>query len=127
MASKDRLMELIPIFGENKVIADQYKKAVDKDNKEIKAIMEELQISEFIVDEWEAKKSVQNRESFNENDLLKILKDADINADGLIKQREYVDMDELENRLYKGELNAALLAPAQQRKRVVVLKVKKVK
>ena len=46
---------------------------------------------------------------------------------GVVKKKEYVDMDALENAIYNGKINAAELASCQTKKEVVTLKVTKLK
>ena len=123
--AEEKLQELMPHYQLNKHAMDSYKKIVDKDNKEIKMIMLESQLPEFIVGDIKATCSVSERESFIEEALIEKLKE--MNVDGVIKLKEYVDMDALENAIYNGELNAAELASCQTKKEVVTLRVTKIK
>jgi hypothetical protein len=122
---EEKLEQLIPHYQLNKSEMDSYKKIVDKDNKEIKEIMLSSQLSEFIVGDIKATCSVSVREDFIEEALIEKLKEMKI--DGVIKMKEYVDMDALENAIYNGELNAAELASCQTKKEVVTLRVTKIK
>lgn len=123
--AEEKLQELIPHYQLNKSEMDSYKKIVDKDNKEIKEIMLSSQLSEFIVGNIKATCSVSVREDFIEEALIEKLKDMKVK--GVIKKKEYVDMDALENAIYNGELNAAALASCQEKKEVVTLRVTKIK
>lgn len=123
--AEEKLQELIPHYQLNKSEMDSYKKVVDKDNKEIKMIMLESQLPEFIVGDIKATCSVSEREDFIEEALIEKLKE--MKVDGVIKMREYIDMDALENAIYNGELNAAELASCQTKKEVVTLRVTKIK
>lgn len=123
--AEEKLQELIPHYQLNKSEMDSYKKIVDKDNKEIKMIMLESQLPEFIVGDIKATCSVSEREDFIEEALIEKLKE--MKVDGVIKMREYIDMDALENAIYNGELNAAELASCQTKKEVVTLRVTKIK
>jgi hypothetical protein len=122
---EEKLEQLIPHYQLNKSEMDSYKKIVDRDNKEIKEIMLSSQLAEFIVGDIKATCSVSERESFIEEALIEKLKE--MKVDGVIKMKEYVDMDALENAIYNGELNAAELASCQEKKEVVTLRVTKIK
>ena len=77
---------------------------------------------------YKATKFISKRESFNEVKLLKVLQD--VNIDGLIKTKQYVDMDVLENALYRGQLSEEViltLDKCKEVKEVVTLKITKVK
>lgn len=124
--TNQKLEELITHYHLNKVEADSYKKIVDKDNAAIKAIMLEENIPEVITaDGLKATCSISYKESFVEDALIAKIKE--LGVDGVIKQKEYVDMEALENAIYHGQLNAAELAPCQEKKEVVTLRVSKVK
>mgnify|MGYP000930056178 FL=1 len=104
---------------------DSYKKLVDRDNKEIKSIMLGAEMGEFVVDDIKASCSVSVREDFVEEALIAKLKEMKIR--GVIKKKEYVDMDALENAIYNGKVDAASLADCQTKKEVVTLRVSKLK
>lgn len=123
--AEEKLQELIQHYQLNKSKMDSYKKIVDKDNNEIKMIMRESQLSEFIVGDIKATCSISEREDFIEEALIEKLKE--MKVDGVIKMKEYIDMDALENAIYNGELNAAELASCQTKKEVVTLRVTKIK
>lgn len=121
--AEEKLQELILHYQLNKSEMDSYKKVVDKDNKEIKMIMLESQLSEFIVGDIKATCSVSEREDFIEEALIEKLKE--MKVDGVIKMKEYIDMDALENAIYNGELNAAELASCKTKKEVITLRVRR--
>ena len=122
---EEKLSQLLPVYEANKSKMDSYKKLVDKDNKEIKSIMLGAGLREFIVDDIKASCSVSEREDFIEEALIEKLKDMKVK--GVIKKKEYVDMDALENAIYNGELNAAELTSCQTKKEVVTLRITKIK
>ena len=122
MNDEDLLKELIEVYYEDKAAMDGYKKSVDKHNKQIKEMMNDFNVSEFETDNGLiAKITTQQRESFIDDKLLSKLKELGVTAP--IKTVEVVDMDELENVIYNGELNASELTPCKQVKEVVTLKV----
>lgn len=122
---EEKLQELIPRYQLNKSEMDSYKKIVDKDNKEIKSIMLGAGFREFVVDDIKATCSVSEREDFIEEALIAKLKK--MKVPGIVKKKEYVDMDALENAIYNGKIDAATLADCQTKKEVVTLRVTKLK
>ena len=122
---EEKLSQLLPVYEANKSEMDSYKKLVDKDNKEIKSIMLGAELREFVVDDIKATCSVSERQDFIEEALIEKLKDMKVS--GIIKKKEYVDMDALENAIYNGKVDAAALASCQTTKEVVTLRVSKVK
>lgn len=122
---EEKLSDLLPVYEANKSQMDSYKKLVDKDNKEIKSVMLGAEMGEFIVDDIKASCSVSVREDFIEEALIAKLKEMKIR--GVVKKKEYVDMDALENAIYNGKVDAASLADCQTKKEVVTLRVTKLK
>lgn len=122
---EEKLSQLLPVYEANKSKMDSYKKLVDKDNKEIKSIMLGAGLREFIVDDIKASCSVSEREDFIEEALIAKLKEMKVR--GIVKKKEYVDMDALENAIYNGKIDAAALADCQTKKEVVNLRVTKLK
>ena len=122
---EEKLSQILPVYEANKSEMDSYKKLVDKDNKEIKTIMLGAELGEFIVDDIKASVSISEREDFIEEALIAKLKEMKIR--GIVKKKEYVDMDALENAIYNGKIDAALLADCQTKKEVVTLRVTKLK
>ena len=122
------LDNLIPAYAENKAILDDYKKICDKENKQIKELMTD---DTYEAGGYKATKSVQVRESMNEDKLLDMLKDVGGSYEnGLIKTKEYVDMDVLESMLYKGKIPKDILMQidkCRESKEVVTLRISKIK
>lgn len=119
---------MIPLYAENKAEFDYYKKICDQQNAHIKEQMKELGEDEYTAGGYTAKYIVSERESMNEVRLLEMLKKH--NIEGVIKTREYIDMDALENYLYNTELSddlAADLATCREVKEVVQLRISKEK
>ena len=116
------LNSAIECFYADKKQLDIYKKSTEEYNKQIKETMNQLNKTKFETDNGlVAKITVQNRESFNEDKLINTLRKLGITAP--IKTKEYVDMDELENEIYNGFLDASELTPCKVSKEVVTLKV----
>jgi len=93
------LAELIPIYAENKFEMDSYKALCEKEKAEIKQLMTEQHLSTCVVGKYKAKKSISTTELIDEDRLLDICKAYNLNQ--VVKTKEYVDMDALENYLYK--------------------------
>ncbi len=123
--AEERLTELLPIYHAQKSEMDSIKKVIDKENIEIKTLMRESNLSEFVAGDIKATCSVSERQDFIEEALIEKLKDMKVR--GIIKKKEYVDMDALENAIYNGKVDAAALASCQTIKEVVTLRVSKVK
>lgn len=125
----NNLDTLIPTYAENKAILDDYKKICDDENKQIKELMDE---GSYEVGGYKATKTIQHRETMNEDKLLDVLKQYPTACyeQGLIKTKEYVDMDVLESMIYKGVIDKNVLLEidkCRESKEVVTLKVTKVK
>lgn len=120
------LSETIERFYEDKQNLDSFKKLTEEENKQIKEVMSNLNKSEFETDSGIiAKVNIQKRESFVDDKLIAKLKDLGVTTP--IKTIEVVDMDELENVIYNGDLDASELSSCKQVKEVAVLKVSKKK
>jgi hypothetical protein len=120
------LDSLIPMYALNKVELDSYTALCKKENEEIKRQMLELGQDVYRVNGYTAKRTVSNRESLNEDKLMAVILKHGIKD--VIKTREYVDMDALENYLYHTEMTPALAADLESCKsttEVVTLRVTK--
>lgn len=120
--AKARLAELIPSYHLNKKEMDSYKKLVDQDNKEIKQLMLSNNIPEIVVEGIKATVSVSEKWDFVEDRLLAKLKE--LNVEGVIQTKEYVDMDALESAIYNGKISAADLNTCREKKETVTLRTK---
>lgn len=131
MGNLEKLDELVPKYGEEKSVMDRYKKLCDMDNKLIKELMEDLALQHYTSDGYKVTRSVQERESVDEDLLLSLLKDfPEVKIHNIIKTKEYVDFDALEAALYKDALPKEILLAidkARTIKYVTTLKVSKVK
>lgn len=127
----ENLNELVKAYISTKNDADDLKKVADRQNAQIKKIMSDNNYKEYITDNnYVAKYLVQTRTSMNEDMLLEKLKMLDDIPDGLIKTKEYVDTDMLENLIYKGDLDKEILdkiSSCVTEKEVVQLRISKAK
>ena len=130
--SEEELDKLIASYILNKGEFDSLKKITERDNGRIKDMMFELNLSERQVGDKIVKRIVQERESLNEERLLELIKakcSPEIQA-RIIKTREYVDTDCLEDVIYSGALSSDFLLDmdtCREVKEVVTLRVSKVK
>lgn len=125
MNYQDKLKELIPLYKQNKMDADSYEKLAKKYNTEIKTIMLDNKLTEATDGDTKISCVVSQRQEFVEELLISTLKKLKIK--GVVKKKEYVDMDALEDAIYNGLLNAAQLAPCQVTKEVVTLRMSNIK
>lgn len=102
------LNELIDAYALNKNELDSYKKICDRENAEIKALMTELELDKAMTDDYVATLTIQSRETMDEDMLLEVL----INCgykDLVVRTKEYVDMDLLENAIYNEKIDKETL------------------
>lgn len=121
----ERLSKIVPRYYSQKSEMDAIKKVVDKENAEIKSLMKESSLTEFEIDDIRATYSISERQDFMEEALIEKIKA--LKVKGIIKKKEYVDMDALENAIYHEKIDAAELAPCKTVKEVVTLRVTKIK
>lgn len=122
---KDNLMELIPSYKEHKTELKELGELTESENAKIKDYMGQLKTDRFIVGDWVAAVTDSKRESFNEPKLIELLKK--IGVKGIIKKKEYVDMDALENAIYNKEIEATAISSAKETKTVTTLRILKKK
>ena len=139
MASEltNKLDNLLPSYYLNKTNSDQLKKELNKQNETIKQIMSDLVLSHYTdsTETFKATRSIQERSSMDEDILLAIISESDelksiADSCGVIKTKEYIDFDALENAIYKEKLSKEQmleLNKAVSVKEVVTLRVTKVK
>ena len=120
------LEELIPMYAQNKAELDSYTQLCKEENESIKAQMLELGQDKYSAGGYTAKRTVSQRESLNEDKLMAVILKHGIKD--VIKTKEYVDMDALENYLYHNEMTSSLAADLESCKsktEVVTLRVTK--
>mgnify|MGYP007122053743 CR=1 FL=1 len=122
------LDSLIPQYAENKSKQDEIKKLCDKENAEIKSIMQNFALPKYVAGEYKATYTIQKRESINEEMLLEIAHQFGIPE--IVKTKEYIDFDALERAIYNNLIPEDVLHQmdaATTIKEVPTLKVSKVK
>ena len=123
--NSEYLEKLVDQYGRLKTEMDSYKKSVEESNAEIKVLMKDANLENFSGKQFKAKYTVVVSESFNEPKLLVKLKELGI--EGVIKTKEYVDMEELEKVIYNGEIDPKLLADCKDVKETPRLTISKLK
>lgn len=121
------LDDLISKYAENKEKLEAFKKLTEAENKEIKFLMKSSGETEHISDEYKASYVVSTRESINEEMLLVVAHKYGI---PVIKTKEYIDFDALENAIYNNRISNEVLLEmdkAKSKKEVVTLRITKLK
>lgn len=132
VVNEEELDKLIASYVLNKGEFDSLKKITERDNGRIKDMMLELNLTERQVGDKVVKRIVQEKEAFNEELLLELIKTKcpkDV-QDKIIKTKEYVDMDYLEDAIYNSSISSDFLLDmdtCREVKQVVTLRVSKVK
>lgn len=127
---KSELCTLIDQYFVDKADADEKKKLVEQENKQIKEGMVELESDVVETEKYKATRSVSVRSSIDEEAWLSILKTQTDLPEGIIKTKEFVDMDALEDAIYNGVIPKDVLIRLNEHKKeteVVTLKVTKLK
>ena len=132
---EEELETLIPTYGSLDFELKNIKKKADGFKERIKTIVKSLGVKTYRAKDYEITYTEAERVSFKEDKLLIRLKEIVANKDskefeGLIKTKEYVDMDVLENLLYHNKFDEAeisSISSCQDIKNIPTLKVKKVK
>lgn len=122
----NRLDELIPQYAVNKSELDAYKKLCDKENAEIKSIMKDLALQKYEAGEYKATYTISKRETMDEEILLEVAHQFGIPE--IVKTKEYIDFDALENAIYNGKISPEILTEmdrARSVKEVVTLRISK--
>lgn len=131
-ASLDRLKDLVTNYYENKEDEKTIKKLVSEQNADIKRLLMEndnLKTSDgdyiYNTGTIVAKLADKVSKTLNEDKLLSVAKKYKIS--GIVKTKEYIDMDALEDMMYKGQLSAEIkqeIAKCEEIKRTPTLTVK---
>ena len=107
---ENRLKKLIPIYGQNKVQADELKAVMNDDNAEIKRICKELSIEKLDnIDGWNMKCTTKEKHNVDEERMLEIIKKFWSKNGSMqcpyIKKKEYIDQEALSDAIFRGEID----------------------
>lgn len=126
----DKLLQLIPEYGNHKSTLDEYDKICKSENAEIKRIMTEEGIDNMQAGGYKVTCSVRETSTMNEDKLLALLQDKITAKSGIIKTKKYVDMGALEKAIYNGSIPKEVIIEmdnCRERKETVTLRITKVK
>jgi hypothetical protein len=121
----DKLTGIVDVYFEKKTEENAAKKEADVYNADIKTIMGEQGLTEFSTDTAKASITIAVKNDFIENRLIEVLKD--LKLKNIVKKKEYVDMDALEDAIYKGKIDPIALKDCQTSKEVITLRVTAIK
>ena len=126
----ETLEDMVKIYAGKKEELDPLKKQVDDYGKKIKAEMRNQDLTEVVVDGIKASITITPKSDFNELQAIEILRKnltlEQFNA--VVKTKEYIDDDALENLVYTEGIDASILAPAETPKEpTITLRLGKVK
>ena len=96
------LYELIDQYGQNNTKLNALKKTCDSLKSDIKNTMSKLDATEFDTGTYTAVLSTVSKESMDDDLLVDFVRNLGLR--GVIKKKEYVDMDKLEKAIYAGKL-----------------------
>ena len=123
------LSKAIDSYKESKDKENALKKANNELNENIKAYMNEHDMTSANSEKYTATLSCTKKESLNEDLAIEIIKE---NLGGallssVIKQKEYIDEDALEKLVYNGDFDINKLAKAKMVKETYTLRIGKKK
>ena len=123
------LSEMIDTYKSSKDKENALKKANNELNENIKAYMNEHDMTSANSEKYTATLSCTKKESLNEDLAIEIIKE---NLGGallssVIKQKEYIDEDALEKLVYNGDFDINKLAKAKMVKETYTLRIGKKK
>lgn len=129
------LQELIDSYGVNKDEESLLKKEISAQNTAIKDLMLKNSLEYYATSKYKVTYYEQNKDSMDEDALVSLFtsvpKFMSIAYEyGIVKTKEYIDMDALENAMYHYAFNQEQLDEISKHKiekRVPVLKITKVK
>ena len=127
---KERLLQLIPEYGNHKAEFDELDKICKAENAELKRIMSEEGIDSLSAGGYKVSYSVSERQTMNEDKLLALLQDKVSAESGIIKTKQYVDMDALESAIYNGAIPKEVIIEmdnCREKKQVATIRVSKEK
>lgn len=124
--AQDKLRYLVKDYLINKEREKEYKDAASIQNTQIKVIMSELNIKEFETDNGKVVLSDRKTEDFNEEKLIKFLKERGIEND-IIKTKEYIDFDALESAIYHDKISGDNLKDMDSCKDVKITQILRIK
>lgn len=123
------LKKTIDSLAEEKAQKTKLENSIKSKGDFVKSKFKELEIDEYYGDNYRAYLQYSNKINMDEEKVIEILKENCKKADlkDVIKTKEYVDFEALENLIYNGGIEAQKLEPAQSVKTTVSLWTKVIK
>ena len=123
------LKKTIDSLAEEKTQKTKLENSIKSKGDFVKSKFKELKVDEYYGDNYRAYLQYSNKIDMDEDKVIEILKENCKKADlkDVIKTKEYVDFDALENLIYNGGIEAQKLEPAQSVKTTVSLYTKVIK
>lgn len=125
-AVEKELNDVVPRYVANKREADSYAALAKKDNEVIKDLLESAKLDEYAVGDQRVFISRAEKQEVDEEHLVVLLKRLG-QSKGIVKKKEYVDMEKLEDALYHGEIHAADISQCFSTKETISLRIGKAK
>lgn len=122
----DDLAMLIESYIVNKQNEKIYKDNASAENTQIKEVMHERGITKFETSLGTASITEQKKETFIEESLIEFLKANNV-ADNIVKTKEYVDYDALENAIYHDLISPDVLRDMNKCKETKITTVLRIK
>jgi hypothetical protein len=119
---EELLNEVVPRYVKNKEKLNELTKSCDADNKVIKKVLLNSKKNEHSTKKGSVTISSYDKVSFDENALINVL--TDLKLKGIIKTKQYVDMDALERAIVEKKLDAKEISKCQIIKTIVNLNIK---
>lgn len=121
---------MIPSYGEHNATVNATKKIADNENKQIKSIMQTIEIDSLSSNGYVATLEMRESKDFDEAKIMELaLANKKVFKD-IIKTKQYLDMDALESAIYNKTIPAKILTAlnlCEIAKKTPVLHVKKEK
>lgn len=108
----DTLNNIVPVYFENNNEKKSYESLVKKSGEQIKEIMSILGVDVFKVGKYTVSITSVDKSKMDEDKLLELVKTNFPKElkEKIIKTREYIDHEALENAMYKGEIEKDITA-----------------
>lgn len=130
MEARNQLDKLVNDYQDGKLREKDLKQCNETLNKQIKKLFLDNDFTEHETDRYVAKMSITQKTDFNEEKAIQILKekvDADV-YNKIVKTKEYIDEDALENCIYNNLFDQSILAECiTELDPIYTLKVKEIK
>jgi hypothetical protein len=118
---EELLDEVVPRYVKNKTKVNELTKLCDDDNKLIKKVLLNSDKNGHSTKKGSVKISSYEKVSFDENALINVI--TDLKIKGIIKTKQYVDMQALETAIVDKKIDAKELAKCQNVKTIVNLNI----